>query len=106
MSSEVEQKPETITASDYILQNFEESDRIAILILSRGSGETLQRITSARNAASGDFQQWLRHKNLASDVYVGMNWRSRVLAQAVVRSRSASCGRARCRRRPLSADLA
>jgi hypothetical protein len=73
MSSKVEQKPESLTASDYILQNFEESDRIAILVLRRRSGETLQRITTAKNAASGDFQQWLRHKNLASDVYVGMN---------------------------------
>jgi hypothetical protein len=73
MSSDVEQKSETLTASDYILQNFEPSDRIAILVLSRKSGETLQRITTAKNAASEDFQQWLRHKNLASDVYVGMN---------------------------------
>ena len=40
---------------------------------SRKSGETLQRITTAKNAASEDFQEWLRHKNLGSDVYVGMN---------------------------------
>lgn len=73
MSSDVQQKPEDLTATDYILQNFEESDRIAILVRSRKSGETLQRITSAKNAASEDFQQWLRHKNLGSDVYVSMN---------------------------------
>jgi hypothetical protein len=73
MNSNVAQKPETLTASDYILQNFEASDRIAILVRSRKSGETLQRITTAKNAASQDFQEWLRHKNLASDVYVSMN---------------------------------
>jgi hypothetical protein len=73
MRSDVDQKSETLTASDYILHNFEASDRIAILVRSRRSGEILQRITTAKNAASADFQQWLRHKNLSSDVYVGMN---------------------------------
>jgi hypothetical protein len=62
-----------MSASDYILQNFEPSDRIAILVRSRETGETIQRITTARNAASDDFQSWLRHKNLHSDVYIGMN---------------------------------
>jgi len=73
MSSDLNSKPETTSASDYILQNFEASDRIAILVRSRRSGETLQRITTAKNAASADFQDWLRHKNLSSDVYVSMN---------------------------------
>lgn len=63
----------SMSASDYILQNFEASDRIAILVRSRETGETIQRITTARNAASDDFQGWLRHKNLRSDVYIGMN---------------------------------
>jgi hypothetical protein len=73
MSSDLNSKPETLSASDYILQNFEASDRIAILVRSRRNGETLQRITTAKNAASADFQEWLRHKNLSSDVYVSMN---------------------------------
>jgi RepB DNA-primase from phage plasmid len=73
MSNDLKSKPETVSASDYILQNFEASDRIAILVRSRNRGETVQRITAARNAASDDFQDWLRHKNLASDVYVSMN---------------------------------
>jgi RepB DNA-primase from phage plasmid len=73
MSSDLKPKAETPSASDYILQNFEASDRIAILVRSRRSGETLQRITTAKNAASEDFQEWLRHKNVGSDVYVSMN---------------------------------
>jgi hypothetical protein len=62
-----------VTAPDYILENFELSDRIAILVRDSKRGETIQRITTADNAASPDFQAWLRHKNLSSDVYVGMN---------------------------------
>ena len=72
-SSDLKPHPETLSASDYILQNFEDSDRIAILVRSRRSGETVQRITTAKNAASEDFQEWLRHKNVGSDVYVSMN---------------------------------
>lgn len=73
MSSDLKPKPETLSTSDYILQNFEASDRIAILVRSRRSGETLQRITTAKNAASEDFLEWLRHKNVGSDIYVSMN---------------------------------
>jgi RepB DNA-primase from phage plasmid len=73
MSSDLKPNTETLSASDYILQNFEDSDRIAILVRSRSSGETVQRITTAKNAASEDFQEWLRHKNVGSDVYVSMN---------------------------------
>jgi hypothetical protein len=73
MSSDLKPKAETLSASDYILQNFEASDRIAILVRSRRSGDTLQRITTAKNAASEDFLEWLRHKNVGSDVYLSMN---------------------------------
>src|SRR5689334_18148433 len=62
-----------LSASDYILQNFDPSDRIAMLIRSRTTGQTIQRITTAKNAASDDFQKWLQDKNLGSDVYIGMN---------------------------------
>jgi len=61
-------------ASDYILDNFEQSDRIAMLVLNRDFGETIQRITSARKASSPEFQAWLRYKNAnGSDIYIGMN---------------------------------
>jgi len=73
MNSTIESNERSLSASDYILQNFEPSDRIAVLIRSRKTGHTIQRITTARNASSQDFQKWLRHKNVSSDVYIGMN---------------------------------
>ena len=61
------------SASEYILDNFEQTDRIAMLVLNREFGETIQRITSAQKAASPEFQAWLRYKNAnGSDIYIGM----------------------------------
>ena len=63
-----------LSASEYILDNFEVTDRIAMLVLHRDFGETIQRITSAQKAASPEFQAWLRYKNAnGADIYVGMN---------------------------------
>ena len=63
-----------LSASEYILDNFEPSDRIAILVLNRDLGEVLQRVTTAKKASSPEFQAWLRHKNATgSDIYIGMN---------------------------------
>ena len=74
MSPNSESKRDLLSASDYILENFEPSDRIAVLVRNRGTGETIQRITRATNAASPDFQGWLRRKNASgADIYVGMN---------------------------------
>jgi len=73
MNSSLESKRDSLSASEYILQNFEASDRIAVLVRDRRAGETIQRITTAKNAASSEFQAWLRHKNICSDVYIGMN---------------------------------
>jgi hypothetical protein len=62
------------SASEYILDNFEPTDRIAMLVLNRDFRETIQRITSAQKASSPEFQAWLRYKNAnGSDIYVGMN---------------------------------
>ncbi len=62
------------SASEYILDNFEQTDRIAMLVLNRDFGETIQRITSAQKAASSEFQAWLRYKNATgSDIYMGQN---------------------------------
>jgi hypothetical protein len=62
------------SASEYILDNFGATDRIAMLVLNRDFGETIQRITSAEKAASPEFQAWLRYKNAnGSDIYMGMN---------------------------------
>lgn len=56
-----------------IRENFEPSNRVAILVRDSRRAETTQRITSTENAVSSDFQAWLRHKNVTSDVYIGMN---------------------------------
>ena len=62
------------SASEYILDNFQPTDRIAMLVLNRDFSETIQRITSAQKAASPEFQAWLRYKNAnGSDIYIGMN---------------------------------
>ena len=42
------------SASEYILDNFVTTDRIAMLVLNRDFGETIQRITSAQKASSPD----------------------------------------------------
>jgi RepB DNA-primase from phage plasmid len=61
-------------ASEYILDSFEPGDRIAMLVLNREFGETIQRITSAEKASSPEFQAWLRYKNAnGSDIYIGQN---------------------------------
>lgn len=62
------------SATEYLLDNFEQTDRIAMLALNRDRGETIQRITSAQKASSPEFQSWLRYKNAnGSDIYIGMN---------------------------------
>ena len=73
MNSELKSETKEVNAPDYILENFEASDRVAILVRDAKRSETIQRITTAENAASPDFQAWLRHKNLTSDLYIGMN---------------------------------
>jgi hypothetical protein len=62
------------SASEYILDNFKPTDRVAILVLNRQVGETTQRITTAQKASSPEFQAWLRYKNAnGADIYIGMN---------------------------------
>ncbi|MGC2104807.1 MAG: DNA-primase RepB domain-containing protein [Candidatus Acidiferrum sp.] len=62
------------SASEYILDNFKLTDRVAILVLNRQLGETTQRITTAQKASSPEFQAWLRYKNAnGADIYIGMN---------------------------------
>ena len=66
--------PHVTSASEYILENFKPTDRIAVLVLNRQLGETTQRITTAQKASSPEFQAWLRYKNAnGADIYMGMN---------------------------------
>lgn len=65
---------DSLTASEYILDNFTPSDRLAVLLRNRSTEEVIQRIASAEKIAAPDFQQWLKERNQAGfDIYMGMN---------------------------------
>ena len=66
--------PDSLSASEYILDNFKPSDRVAMLLRNRTTEEVIQRIASAEKIAAPDFQQWLKERNRAGyDIYIGMN---------------------------------
>lgn len=61
-------------ASNYILENFEATDRIAIVLLDKRTGAALQRIAAAERIAAPEYQAWLRHMNAQKhEVYISMN---------------------------------
>jgi hypothetical protein len=61
-------------AVEYIERNYQPSDRLAIVVRNRLTGETTQRLASAEKIASSDFQAWLRHKNArGADIYISQN---------------------------------
>ena len=62
------------SASEYIQDNFEPSDRVAVLLRNRDRDEVIQRIGTADTIAGRDFQEWLKSKNQSGfDIYIGMN---------------------------------
>lgn len=66
--------PDSLSASEYILDNFKPSDRVAVLLRNRATEEVVQRIASVKDIAAHDFQQWLTDRNRAGfDIYIGMN---------------------------------
>ena len=61
-------------ARRYIQENFEATDWLAVVVRNRESGETIQRIATAQQIVSHEFQSWLRFKNAhGSDVYLSLN---------------------------------
>ena len=61
-------------ARRYIQENFETDDWLAVLVRNREHEDTVQRITTAHQVASPEFQAWLRHKNAqGSDIYLSLN---------------------------------
>jgi hypothetical protein len=63
-----------VTARRYIQENFEAGDRLAVVVRNRKTGETVQRVTTAQQIATHEFQSWLRHKNArGSDIYLSLN---------------------------------
>jgi hypothetical protein len=64
-----------LSPSEFVLANFQVSDRIAVLIRNAKRRETVQRISTADRIAAIPFQDWMHYKNdkEGSDVYIGMN---------------------------------
>lgn len=63
-----------ITPEGYIRENFEPSDRIAVLVLNRESGRRVQRVVTALALASESWQRWLRAENAqGADIYISQN---------------------------------
>ncbi|MBV8818368.1 MAG: hypothetical protein JO022_08415 [Acidobacteriaceae bacterium] len=61
-------------ASQYIRENFEPSDRLAVVLIHRSSGAVIQRFSTAERLATDDYQRWLRHMNAQKhEVYIAMN---------------------------------
>lgn len=66
--------PDSLSASEYMVDNFKPSDRVAVLLRNRNTEEVIQRIATAGKIAAPDFQQWLKERNQAGfDIYIGMN---------------------------------
>ena len=63
-----------LAARRYIQENFAPTDWLAVVVRNRATNETLQRITTAEQIASQEFQAWLRYKNAhGSDIYLSLN---------------------------------
>lgn len=61
-------------AARFIRDNFEPQDRLAVVILNKQSGAVTQRLASAEQIASAEFQAWLRFENSRrSDIYLTPN---------------------------------
>lgn len=70
--------PKTVEAEaiarEYLNGNFRPDDWLAVLALNRNTGQTLQRVSPARNIVSPGYQRWLRYLNATgSDVYISLN---------------------------------
>src|SRR5947208_651888 len=62
------------TARDYIRANFQEDDRLAIVLIQKSTGSVTQRIADVDRIMSDQFQAWLRYMNSRKhEVYVSMN---------------------------------
>jgi len=61
-------------ASEFIDDNFDPDDRLAVVLIDRHSGSVTQRLAPARQVSSPEFQAWLSERNgKGADVFVSMN---------------------------------
>jgi hypothetical protein len=66
--------PRMLSASEYVLALFSPEDRVAVLLLNRVRGLTMQRILTAEAIASPPFLYWLIEQNEGdADIFLGMN---------------------------------
>ena len=63
MTASEKDSVKNISATEYILTDFQQTDRLAVLLRNSDRGETIQRITTAGKITEPSFQDWLRHKN-------------------------------------------
>jgi hypothetical protein len=62
------------SASEYALALHEPEDTVAVLLVNRQRGQTLQRIAGVETIVAPEFQNWLSDQNRSgSDVFIGMN---------------------------------
>jgi hypothetical protein len=62
------------TGSLYIRENFDPTDRLAVVLLNKQTKAVVQRVATAERIASPQFQSWLRQMNAARhEVYISMN---------------------------------
>jgi len=64
----------SLSGAEYTLALHEPPDQVAVVLVNRFRGQSLQRILSAETIAAPCFQNWLADRNRAgSDVFLGMN---------------------------------
>src|SRR4029077_17397959 len=63
MKQVTEFQAKQLSAQEYILALHEPEDRVAVLLVNRRRGQSLQRIASAETVAAPEFQQWLAYRN-------------------------------------------
>ena len=64
----------TVTSWDYIKDNYDPEDRLAVVIKNQEKDQVIQRIDTAKAIASPDFQKWLRYQNAhGGDVFLTAN---------------------------------
>jgi hypothetical protein len=70
-----QQRPRlTVTSWDFIKDNYDPDDRLAVVIKNQNKDRVVQRIDTARTIALPDFQRWLRFHNAnGGNVYLSTN---------------------------------
>ena len=69
-----EQVKNYTTSWDYIKENFEKDDRLAIVMVNKEKNNTVQKFATAEKIANVDYQKYLRYMNANGyNIYVSMN---------------------------------